>query len=269
MSTVRDNLMTREGYSPYCGNIHCSTMPRTSWTGKQFKCGSCGWVSSFPPDFIAEYKAKWGKGSNATMTIGGVDMQVRICDAQMTKVVLVGGPDQIAPLSLGLADESSVFFGFDPGAPEGDRTVVWPPIPESVTFKTTEEVKGDTKRFFESMFESAERDRAFDPWADTHRLNDLGRAPNRQRDVAEFECRFAMRGTPLVVTKEQAEELEAIDFDKSLYRVGDYDVIVIGGGSRYDTGRPIALRPLEYGVRVRPAERNQNRLRDRWGRLKR
>lgn len=59
MSLVRENLMTRPGYSPYCGNIFCSTTPRTAWNGQQFKCGSCGWVSSFTPDFIAEYRAKW------------------------------------------------------------------------------------------------------------------------------------------------------------------------------------------------------------------
>lgn len=61
MSTVRENLMTRPGYSPYCGGERCRTMPRTHWTGEQFKCTHCGWVSAFPADFIAEYKAKWGK----------------------------------------------------------------------------------------------------------------------------------------------------------------------------------------------------------------
>lgn len=63
MSIVRENLMTRPGYSPYCGgmdNRHC-TMPRTRWTGEQFKCPVCGWLSQFPAEFIAEYKAKWGK----------------------------------------------------------------------------------------------------------------------------------------------------------------------------------------------------------------
>lgn len=60
MSIVRENLMSREGYRPYCGNGHCGgMMPRTVWTGKQFSCPSCHWVSQFPPEFIAEYKAKW------------------------------------------------------------------------------------------------------------------------------------------------------------------------------------------------------------------
>lgn len=61
VSLVRNNLMTREGYSPYCGNQHCSIMPRSTWTGEQFKCHCCNWQSAFPADFIAEYKAKWGK----------------------------------------------------------------------------------------------------------------------------------------------------------------------------------------------------------------
>lgn len=60
-SIVRDNLMTQEGYSPYCGNgSNCRySMPRTFFNGKQFDC-KCGWVSSFPPEFIKEYKEKWG-----------------------------------------------------------------------------------------------------------------------------------------------------------------------------------------------------------------
>lgn len=45
MSIIRDNLMTQKGYSPYCGSIgkRCS-MPRTTFTGTQFKCNECGWV---------------------------------------------------------------------------------------------------------------------------------------------------------------------------------------------------------------------------------
>lgn len=59
MSLVRENLMSREGYSPYCGGENCRIMPRTIWNGEQFECHSCGWKSQFPADFIAEYKAKW------------------------------------------------------------------------------------------------------------------------------------------------------------------------------------------------------------------
>lgn len=62
MSIVRENLMTRPGYSPYCGNAECRYhWPRSTWDGEQFKC-LCGWRSEFPADFIAEYKAKWGIG---------------------------------------------------------------------------------------------------------------------------------------------------------------------------------------------------------------
>ena len=60
-SIVRNNLMTREGYTPYCGSDKCVLgMPRTWWDGQQFKC-PCGWVSQFDDKFIAEYKKKWGK----------------------------------------------------------------------------------------------------------------------------------------------------------------------------------------------------------------
>lgn len=61
MSIVRENLMTVEGYSPYCCDDKCTqNMPRTKWNGEQFEC-KCGWVSKFPDDFIAQYRAKWKK----------------------------------------------------------------------------------------------------------------------------------------------------------------------------------------------------------------
>lgn len=53
--------MTHQTYTPYCGNDNCRFgMPRTEWnmTLSQFTC-RCGWVSNFPSDFIARYKAKW------------------------------------------------------------------------------------------------------------------------------------------------------------------------------------------------------------------
>lgn len=59
MSLIRENLMSRPGYSPYCGNDTCPLLwPRTKWDGEQFRC-NCGWRSAFPAEFIAEYKAKW------------------------------------------------------------------------------------------------------------------------------------------------------------------------------------------------------------------
>jgi hypothetical protein len=59
-SIVRNNLMKRPDYRPYCGNEHavCS-MPRTIWNGEQFKCPECRWESLFPADFIEPYKARW------------------------------------------------------------------------------------------------------------------------------------------------------------------------------------------------------------------
>ena len=53
---VRKNLLTRKGYTPYCGNMNCKRMPRTKFDGEQFVCDSCGWRSEFPADFITEYK---------------------------------------------------------------------------------------------------------------------------------------------------------------------------------------------------------------------
>lgn len=60
MSIIRDNLMNREGYSPYCGNMDCTRgWPRTTFDGYQFNCG-CGWRSDFERGFILQYKQKWG-----------------------------------------------------------------------------------------------------------------------------------------------------------------------------------------------------------------
>lgn len=60
-SIVRENLMTEKDYTPYCGHDRCLfRMPRTKWSAlkQQFTC-TCGWVSSFPKDFIERYKKKW------------------------------------------------------------------------------------------------------------------------------------------------------------------------------------------------------------------
>lgn len=58
-SIVRNNLMKREGYSPYCGNGSC--MARAPFNGKQFQCPRCNWVSGFEPEFIEQYKERWKK----------------------------------------------------------------------------------------------------------------------------------------------------------------------------------------------------------------
>lgn len=59
-STVRNNLMKRPGYTPYCGNHVRCHMPRTAFSGVQFVCPSCFWESQFPAEFIDQYKARWG-----------------------------------------------------------------------------------------------------------------------------------------------------------------------------------------------------------------
>ena len=59
MSVVRENLLTREGYTPYCGAEDCRyRMPRTGFDGEQFKC-PCGWRSSFEQEFISSFKLRW------------------------------------------------------------------------------------------------------------------------------------------------------------------------------------------------------------------
>jgi hypothetical protein len=59
VSIVRKNLMTIQGYTPYCGAPGCRTMPRTFFNGSQFECRDCGWKSNFPTDFINEYRLHW------------------------------------------------------------------------------------------------------------------------------------------------------------------------------------------------------------------
>lgn len=70
MSIVRENLMTRKGYTPYCGNVDCRFhMPRTRYIGGQFQCG-CGWRSSFDDEFIEAYQAKWTDPAPQTRAVG-------------------------------------------------------------------------------------------------------------------------------------------------------------------------------------------------------
>lgn len=61
LSIVRQNLLERAGYAPYCGSEDCRhRWPRTEFDGSQFKC-RCGWRSSFDLPFIEEYKRTWRK----------------------------------------------------------------------------------------------------------------------------------------------------------------------------------------------------------------
>ncbi|MEP3669943.1 MAG: hypothetical protein ABJN42_24805 [Roseibium sp.] len=54
-SIVRNNLMKRPGYMPYCGEAH---LVRLSFDGTQFVC-TCGYRTEFTEDFIAGYKSRW------------------------------------------------------------------------------------------------------------------------------------------------------------------------------------------------------------------
>ena len=73
--------MNQEGYTPYCGNIDGCSMPRTHFNGNQFECRECKWVSSFPIDFICEYKHKWKVGESKM----GKENKIRFSDgSQLT-----------------------------------------------------------------------------------------------------------------------------------------------------------------------------------------
>lgn len=56
-SIVRNNLMKRPGYAPYCGC--CTGLFRMIWDGEQFICRITHERTAFPADFIAAYKARW------------------------------------------------------------------------------------------------------------------------------------------------------------------------------------------------------------------
>ena len=66
-TVIRENLMTQEGYSPYCGSdiprdfVNGCDNPRTKYNSKlnQFVCPHCGFTTRFAPDFIKRYKEKW------------------------------------------------------------------------------------------------------------------------------------------------------------------------------------------------------------------
>jgi rubredoxin len=57
---VRQNLMDDPNYRPYCGNMDNCYNPRTQYRpiDGQFICPNCKWISQFPADFVARYRAK-------------------------------------------------------------------------------------------------------------------------------------------------------------------------------------------------------------------
>lgn len=60
MSLIQNNLMTKPGYTPYCGGFGCRTQPRTVFKDGQFECPACKWRSQHNRAFIYEYVNKWG-----------------------------------------------------------------------------------------------------------------------------------------------------------------------------------------------------------------
>jgi hypothetical protein len=80
-ATVRRNLMTVEGYSPYCGNGDCRAIPRTVFNGEQFECLVCGWVSGFPVYFVEAYQARWraeAQRAEARQLVVDLDRELRM-----------------------------------------------------------------------------------------------------------------------------------------------------------------------------------------------
>lgn len=55
-SLVRENMLSRLGYTPYCLAQGCRAMPRMVFDGEQMKCPSCGNRTDFEPEFIDRYK---------------------------------------------------------------------------------------------------------------------------------------------------------------------------------------------------------------------
>lgn len=68
---VRNNLMKRPGYAPYCmgqkrtadgegweQTMCFASFQRMRWDGEQFSC-RCGARTEFPDTFIKGYKARW------------------------------------------------------------------------------------------------------------------------------------------------------------------------------------------------------------------
>ena len=62
MSIVRDNLLSRKGYAPHCGNqrsrfdINGCDNPRMVFDGSQFRCPRCSYRTNYEPEFIKQYK---------------------------------------------------------------------------------------------------------------------------------------------------------------------------------------------------------------------
>lgn len=103
MSIVRDNLMNERGYTPYCGAEKCDLhWPRTRFNGSQFAC-RCGFETTFEPEFIAAYKAKWNVGKWCTHC-ERTNHDTSECGSARPANVIGGG----TTLGIGLAMAASV-----------------------------------------------------------------------------------------------------------------------------------------------------------------
>lgn len=121
MSIVRDNLMNERGYTPYCGAEECYWhWPRTRFNGSQFAC-RCGFETTFEPEFIAAYKAKWAGaddslgclstahrviGSSATIGVG-LAMAASVLGAEAVGVRIPRMPSARRALSPDPAREAA------------------------------------------------------------------------------------------------------------------------------------------------------------------
>lgn len=94
MSIVRENLMNEPGYSPYCGAENCNLRwPRTRFNGQQFAC-RCGFETTFEPEFIAAYKAKWARADVAIVGAGHAGIAGAVGLASALSVL---GAETVAP----------------------------------------------------------------------------------------------------------------------------------------------------------------------------
>lgn len=58
ISIVRQNMMDDVNYQGYCGGM-CKEMPRTvRMPSLQSRCPACGWISSYPDEFLSRYAKK-------------------------------------------------------------------------------------------------------------------------------------------------------------------------------------------------------------------
>lgn len=70
MSIVRNNLLSDPNYAPYCMGNNCRVMDRLVFTGKQFQCRSCGYITEFDADFIQQLIAFRAKSEPHQITQG-------------------------------------------------------------------------------------------------------------------------------------------------------------------------------------------------------